>query len=262
MRKLVGLALVASFIAFSEVAAQDAPVVDRIDPEQELSEQIAKVQEGRNIIRDFNEAGDLAGTSFFCRPKQGSSGEYEVYGSSYPSDAKVKTDIKDLKTPQLRQRILEKGGSISGWGGEISAGKKHLIQTGVSELVRLRVDESSASNLGPIVKKMRAAGAKDDDSFCYIWSVTAYKAEVLVNDEKKLSIKTPGTFVVVGNASFLKSDKLVDSTFFATYLASRYVVKAVEDQLEETRGPDAPEITPAEADVRSLMLPASILSSM
>lgn len=236
--------------------ADETPTAKTIDLREELKEQIALVQEGRNVIVDYNDPSNLAGTSFFCNPKADGSDAYELdTSSSYYSDAKLKADVKDLDTPQLRQRILEKGGSLSGFGAEASVNKKRLIQTSVSELVRLEVDKATAPNLAPIVKAMRAAGARDDQSFCYLWSVKGFKAEILVNMEQKFSLSTPAIFVVTGKASFLQSDKLVNRTYFATYLASRYVVKNVEDQLKKPLPLDK-VILPVDEDLRNLVLSA------
>jgi len=256
MKNLLLVATIVACAVHSQAFADETPTMKMIDLREELKEQIALVQEGRNVIVDYNDPSNLAGTSFFCNPKADGSGAYELETSaSYYSDAKVKTDVKDLDTPQLRQRILERGGSLSGFGAEVSTDKKRLIQTSVSELVRLEVDKATPPNFAAIVKEMRSAGAKDDQSFCYLWSVKSYKAEILVSMEQKIKLSTPAIFIVTGNASFLQSDKLTNRTYFATYLASRYVVKNVEDQLKKPLPLDK-VILPADADLRNLVLSA------
>ncbi|MFC2953187.1 hypothetical protein ACFOOP_14725 [Marinicaulis aureus] len=243
------LVMLVAVILSGGAFAEDPDTVKELNLEDTLAAQIAAVQADRNIIKDFNAPTDIVGAVFFC--KEDEAGGYAVSGTPYPIVEKKTVSLDGLDTPQLFQYIVEKGGSISGFGAEVSAEKKNLVQTSVAEFMKA----ASAQLLNKDAMKLAlqtlaSAGASDSDDFCYVWSATGYRAEMTVNQHQKVNLSTPGIFIITGKASFLKSNKIIKAQKFATAVMSKYNVGKARSILRDAP-PASAEIAADAVDVKA-----------
>ena len=247
-------------LAVSPASGDEAVSLLKIDLEATLLTQIERVQSNQNVILTYNSPNELAGAVFWCRPSSAGGGGFDAVDAIYPIVREFTVRTDGLQTPQIAQWILEKGGSLTAFGGEARADFRRLIQTSVSEVVEVTAKGLEGDDLKRAVRALDISDGGGDD-FCYVSSVIGYNAQISVHKEQKAKLTTPGIFIVVGGASFLQSSKVEDSRKFATVTVSRYSFsKAKAAVAAESEKGSAPKIVAEASDIRTANLDVAVTS--
>ncbi len=213
----------------SVVHAQD--LVNNFDPTIERDAQREEVSRGRTVLVDFNSPLDYAGSVMFCDETAPNSKIYVPKGNGrYPIVKDRELTTEELDDPKRTRRVIvEKNGSLAGWGAAVKADFKRLVEVSTFEAARAEVPQQlDAAALRLANSTLKLAGGKEGDTACYIWSVSKLSTQMIVDEQKKFSVDTPGIFIVAGKASFSRVAANIRRDDYATVIMSPFVIGADE----------------------------------